>query len=140
MSVEKKRFLRFNMAKGVSIEECVRKARKYIKEQGICLLLFDVKDSRKYKNRESLRKLLCEMTERLNYKFAKYFPENDLRCANKKEKGFEFLFSDSSLAGINSAEIIPEIVNYQKREYSEVTLHWNVAKDGWDDEGIEIIK
>ena len=35
------------------------------------------------------------------------------------------------MAGINSAEVIPEIITYQKQHYSHILLHWEVVEDGY---------
>lgn len=126
--------------KGKSIEECVKKAKKYIQKKGICLFLFDVKDSRKACNRNELNNLLIKMMEDLNFKFEEYFPENYLATYTRKEKGFEILLGDGSWAGINNAEIIPKIIDYQKIEYPDIPLYWGVAKNGWDTEGTKIVK
>lgn len=117
--------------KGLTVSECVKKARKYIKEYGICLLWFDVRGSRRLDLRQ-LRRRLEAMIKDLNSKFADYFPENDLAVINRSEKGFPgIILGDLSYVGINDAEIIPEIVKYQKEKYPDISFWWGVAKDGY---------
>ena len=130
--------------KGLTIDECVKRAEKFIASQGICLLLYDIKGSRKMYNRENIKgslNLTAEefaqkieyMKEILNTKFSEYMPENNLRIGGGKlEKGFQIYRGDSAVAGINSAEIIPEIVNYQKQMFPDIPLYWSVAKDLFD--------
>ena len=80
------------------------------------------------------------MMEDLNAKFSEYFPENSLATYTRREKGFEFLLGDGSWAGINSAEIIPKIIHYQEKNYQEIKLYWDVARDGFDKKGVKIVK
>jgi len=42
------------MTKGSSIKACVKKAQKYIEQNGVCLLLFDVKGHRFFQNNQKL--------------------------------------------------------------------------------------
>jgi hypothetical protein len=125
--------------KGMSVEECVEKAEKLISKHGICLLLFDVKNSRGFADREKLRINLLNMMKDLNEKFRDYFPENNLTSPTKR-KGFEDLLGDGSWAGIDFPYAIEEIINYQKEAYPKIELYWGIAKDGFDEEGIKIVK
>lgn len=125
--------------KGMSLEECVEKARKFIFKYGSCLLLFNVKNSKKFKDRQELNYNLFNMMQDLNKKFEEYLPENNL-ASIRKEKGFVSLLGDGSWAGITSPGIIAEIINYQKREYPEIPLYWGIAKDGRDEEGTKIVR
>lgn len=119
--------------KGLTIDECVKKARKYIKKYGACLLWFDVVGSRRFSDPHWLRHRLETMMKDVNSKFSDYFLETDLAIAGRVEKGFQTLRpgDDSSWAGINNAEIIPEIIEYQKEKYSDIPVYWGVAKDGY---------
>ncbi len=108
--------------KGLTIEECVRRAEKFIGSQSVCLLLYDIKGSRNFEVNEFIQK-------------SKYMPKNDLDFRGIFKKGFQIYRGDGAVAGINSAEIIPEIVNYQKKMFPDVQLYWSVAKDGFDKEG-----
>lgn len=47
---------------------------------------------------------------------------------------------DGSWAGINNAEVIPKIIDYQRTEYFDVPLYWGVARDGYDARGTRIVK
>lgn len=128
------------MKQGLSIEECVRRAEKFIELRGMCLLLLDMKESRtivpEYKGR---RDKLTEIVTDLNQSFADYFPQNDLAVLSRIESGFRIFRGDSAMAGINSSDIIPEIIQYQEKNYPEAPLYWSVAEDGYDDEGFSHI-
>jgi len=134
------KILSSKLNKGLSIEECVDKAREYITDQGICLLLFDVKGSRKVKDQNNLQNRLEIMMQDLNSKFSDYFPENSLAAPTRIEKGFQVLLGDGSWAGINHTDIIPEIYDYQKTNYPDIPVYWGVAKDGFDKEGVSVVK
>lgn len=128
------------MSKGMSIDECVKNAETFIQNNGICLLLFDVKGSSNYDNPTDLINRLYDMMKDLNKKFGKYFPEHKLAVSFRKEKGFKFLLGDASWTGINSADVIPEIISYQKNKYPDIDLYWGVAIDGYDEERTKIAK
>ncbi len=125
--------------KGMSLEQCINSAREIISQQGKCLLLFDVKDS-KSKDRQELGEHLEEMMKDLNQKFQAYFPEHNLAVYSRKEKGFQFLLGDGSWTAINSAEIISLIIKYQREKYPLLILYWGVAKDGYDEPHVRIVK
>ena len=127
------------MKKGLSIEDCIEKSRKFIFKYGSCLLLFDVKNSRSFKDRQKLNDDLFGMMEDLNKKFDAYLPQNNL-ASIKKEKGFVSLLGDGSWAGVNSPGVVEEIINYQKRKYPHIPLYWGIAKDGRDEEGTKIVR
>jgi hypothetical protein len=128
------------MAKGMSLDLCVKLAEDYIAHQGMCLLLFDVKESRKFEHPAKLMQRLSSMMEDLNQKFEPYFPEHNLAACSRKEKGFQFLLGDGSWTAINSASIIPKIINYQSKNYPNIPLYWAVAKDGYDRERTKIVR
>jgi hypothetical protein len=127
-------------SKGLSVEDCVNEAEKLISKNGICLLLFDVKKSRNFEDVNGLSIQLFKMMKDINKKFYDYFPKNSLATLTRVEKGFEGLLGDGSWAGINSSKIIPEIISYQKENYSNIPLYWGVAEDGWDEERIALVK
>lgn len=126
--------------KGVTVDECIKKADKFIKSKGICLFLFDVKDSRKYSNREELRNQLLSLRTELNSEFGDYFPENDLAVKYRMEKGFTYFYGDGSWVGINNSEAIIKITNYINQKMPSTKLYFDVARDGYDSPNIEIIK
>ncbi len=119
--------------KGLTVGRCVNRARRYISKYGVCLLWFDVVGSTKFPERQKLYYRMKAMMRDLNSKFSDYFPKNDLDIIGKIEKGFEILWrGDESCAGINDAEIIREIIKYQKEKYPDMPLYWGVAKDGYE--------
>jgi len=126
--------------KGLTIDECVEKAEEIISQQGQCLLLFDVKGSRKVPDRNKLTLDLIEMIKDISTQFDEYFPENTLAVYGRQEKGFMHLLGDASWTGINSSEAIPKIVQYQRENYPEIPLAWGVAIDGYDQEGMKLVK
>jgi len=117
--------------KGMSIEECVSEASRLISENGVCLLTFDAVDSRNSPDRAQLQLDLFELAEDLSKRFKDYMPENDLVVRLVVKKGFSSFLGDRAMAGINSAEVIPEIITYQKQHYSHILLHWEVVEDGY---------
>lgn len=125
--------------KGITIEECVDKANKLISENGICLLLFDVQGSKKYIDRQELQTKLINLIHELNIVFDEYFPENTLATQSRLEKGFFNLLGDGSWVGINNSEVIPMVANYVHENYSNISLNYDVAKDGYD-EDVNIVK
>jgi len=128
------------MVKGMSVDRCVRNAKDFIKNQGACLLLFDVKKSESFKNSSELVNSLLSMMEDINQEFGGFFPENNLAVYSRKEKGFQFLLGDGSWAGINRPDIIPRVIEYQKNKYPDIPLYWSVARDGYDKENVKIVK
>lgn len=128
--------------KGLSVDECLKKADKYIQNNNQCLFLFDVKGSKKYESdqRDELQKRLFILINDLNIKFDEYFPENCLATPTRKEKGFFSLLGDGSWVGINNSEVIPKIIDVLNKDYSDISFNFGVAKDGFDQEGLKIIK
>lgn len=126
--------------KGLSIEECVKRAEKFINKNGMCLFLLDVKGSKKFSNRQELQNRLKIIVQKLNEKFDEYFPENTLAVSFREEKGFGNILGDGMWAGINNSNAISKIVTYLNQNYSDISFYLGVAEDGYDDEGLKIIK
>jgi len=126
--------------KGVTIDECIKKADKYIRAKGLCLFLFDVKDSKKYLDRQELQHQLVSLAADLNSEFNEYFPENDLMVINQKEKGFINFLGDASWAAINSSEVITKIANFMSEKMPSIKFHFDVARDGFDSPNLKIAK
>lgn len=129
-------------AKGISVEECVKKAESLIKKNGTCLFLFDVKGSKKYsiEGRQKLQYQLIDMITGINTEFDEYFPQNNLALLVEEEKGFNSLLGDGSWVGINNSAVIPKITDYIKKNYSNIEFHFNVAKDGFDEKALKTVK
>ncbi|MDD4106470.1 MAG: hypothetical protein PHX84_00805 [Candidatus Shapirobacteria bacterium] len=126
--------------KGVSIEECIKKADKYIKNNGSCLFLFDVKGSRIHPNRQQLQEQLIDLMANLNSEFEQYLPENNLMISPRFEKGFSSILGDASWAGINNSEVIVKIVDFIHQKMPTVEFHFDVAQHGFDSPNLKIIK
>lgn len=126
--------------KGVSVEECIRKADKFIKSNGSCLFLFDVKDSKIHPNRQQLQEQLIELMATLNSEFEHYLPKNNLMVSDIPEKGFSKLLGDASWAEINNSEAIVKIVDFIHQKMPSVEFHFDVAQHGFDTPNLKIIK
>ncbi|MDD4785103.1 MAG: hypothetical protein PHH12_01445 [Candidatus Shapirobacteria bacterium] len=131
-----------NFKKGIPVYECVQKAESLIKKNGTCLFLFDVKNSKKYstEDRQKLQYQLKNMITEMNIEFDEYFPKNNLATETREEKGFYSLFGDSSWAGINNSEIIPKMVDFIYQKCPEFSFHFNIARDGYDQEAMKTVK
>lgn len=123
--------------KGLTVDECVKKAREYISKNRMCLLVFDVRGSRKFLDQRRLNKVLLPMIEDINDKFSRYLPR--VGPFGNKTGFSDLFFGDSSWAIINDAEIIPKIIEYQKEQYPDIPLHWGIAKDLLDQEGTALV-
>lgn len=134
------RIVNENSKKGVSIDECVKKADKYIKSNGSCLFLFDVKNSKKHPNRQQLQEQLIELMATLNSEFEQYLPKNNLMVSVKDEKGFSNLLGDASWAGINNSEAIMKIVDFIYQKMPLVQFYFDVAQHGFDSPNLKVIK
>jgi len=140
---------RWRKKRSMRVGNCVAKARKYIDEQGMCLLLFDVEGSRNFPDRDELQTKLHAMVRDLNSKFRDYFPENSLLGVPERiekgvlfyriDRGFEFVGGDGGAAGINNPDIIPEICKYQKTKYPDIPVYWGVARDWYDKKGMSLV-
>lgn len=126
--------------KGISVSKCVDKAQKYIKDNGVCLFLFDVKGSKNYKDRQQLQIKLKDLISDMNIEFDQYFPKNNLAVQTREEKGFYGLLGDGSWVGISNSEVIPKMVEFMKEKLPDVSFHFNVAKDGRDHEALKTVK
>jgi hypothetical protein len=127
-------------SKGLTIDECLNKAEEYIKMYGMCLFLLDVKGSKSYRSRQKLQDVLTQIMNDLNKEFNEYFPENNLATVVRKEKGFFEWLGDGAWVGINNSIAIGKIKKFLDEKYPEVSFYWSVAKDGYDEEGIKVVK
>lgn len=126
-----------NTEKGISIEACTEKANLYIEQNGECLFVLDLKKSRE-NNNNSVR--LDELLEDLNTMFDEHLPHNQLRTQHAEDRGFMRILGDGILAGISSSQVIPEAAEYIEGHYSDLDFYYNVAVDGYDEDGIRTIK
>ncbi len=129
-----------NSQKGVSVDECIKKADKYINQNGSCLFLFDVKDSRVNPNRQQLQEQLINLMAVLNTEFEQYLPENNLMVSVRQEKGFSSLFGDGSWAGINNSQVIEKIIDFIHQKMPSVEFYFDVAQHGYDSPNLKIVK
>lgn len=127
-----------NAHKGLSIDECVERARSILSSQQAYLLLYDVSSStsRPYPLvKQEMRRLNDGIMER----FAPYLPRNDLRVPGTHERGFAIIRGDSGVGAVNDEEVLPRIIDYQQQEHPGLRLAWSVAKDGFDNEGFSYL-
>jgi hypothetical protein len=115
--------------KGFSLEKCIKLGTKFISEDNICLIGFDVKEFTKIPYPKNVN-LLREMVDNINEKFSHYLPVGRFNDPATDAKGFQIYRGDSAIAQINSIEGIKEIMDYQKENYSTMPLHWRIAKQG----------
>ena len=128
-----------NLEKGVTLEKCIKKADKYIKSKGFCLFIFDIKDSKKYLNRQELQNQIFNLTAELNTEFDEYFQKNKY-VNGKEEKGFVTIIGDSSLACINNSEAITKISDYISQKMPSIQFYFDVARDAFDREALKLIR
>jgi len=123
-------------SKGLSIDECVRRAEKLIAQQGICVLAMDVKGSYEHlqSNAELFSERLYHLVSDLNSRFREYLPENKIITCDE-EQGFKRIRGDQIIGGVNSAKAVKLIYDYLTENYADLPMYWSIAKDGWDDEG-----
>jgi hypothetical protein len=126
--------------KGLSLDACIRRAEKYIAEQGLCVLAMDVKNSGEYLKKEGYvyTDKLRNMVRDLNHAFVGYLPVNSI-ITGAEEKGFKIVRGDQIIGAINSAEAVKKIHDYQIEHYPKMPLYWTVAKDGWDEKGFRSV-
>lgn len=129
-----------NYEKGISVEACIKRADEFIKKNGLCLFLMDLKGSKQFSNRQELNTQLGLLIQDLNTEFDEYFPENNLATSTRTEKGFPFLFGDGAWTAINNSEVIPKIIDYSSNNYPELNFYYNVAEDGYDEDGTRTVK
>lgn len=126
-----------SIEKGISIETCIEKADKYIEENGACLFVLDLKNSR---SRTATLERLDNLLDDLNVMFDEYLPQNQLRTAIDTDRGFMRVLGDGVLAGITDARVIPETAEYIQEHYEDLSFYYNVAVDGYDKEGTRTIR
>jgi hypothetical protein len=129
-----------NPKKGVSVDECIKKADKYISTNGSCLFLFDIKDSKKHPNRQQLQEDLLNLMTSLNSEFEQFLPENNLMVSVRTEKGFSNLLGDASWACINNSGVILKIVDFIHQKMPSVQFYFDIAQHGLDSQNLKIIK
>jgi hypothetical protein len=122
------------MEKGMSLEECLEKAEKYISEQGMCYLAFDVQESSKM-SRDFFYKKISSLKKDINKNFMKYFVGDVFGENSRGIRGYlEISRGDSAGTYISSPKAIKEIIDYTKKNYPDFPLKWAVAKDCRDAE------
>lgn len=123
----------------MDLKSCSLRAAELITANGICLFLFDMIDSKK-DFAGNLHRQLGKLTISLNQVFADYLPENDLAVSGRIEKGFMHILGDASWAGINHYEVIGLVNEYTQENYPEIKLRYSVAENGYDRQGIRLVR
>lgn len=127
--------------KGMSRDLCIDKAHEFIAKNGVCLFLIDLVGSTGLSGESSsvVFNRYDEMVENLNDKFVDNLPEHNL-VNGDEEQGFRRILGDGVVGGVDSHLVVSEIIDYIEGDYSDISLRYGVAQDGWDEEGIGIIK
>lgn len=126
--------------KGMGVEECMRRAEEFIGQNGACLFLMDIAGSRHHPDQAKLFEDYERLLAELNAEFDEYLPVNDLAIPSQSTKGFDILIGDGAGGGINSSEVIPQIIGFADDNYPDLALRYGVAADGFDQEGVRLIK
>jgi|TARA_B100002003_G_C14135459_1_gene546051 hypothetical protein len=125
--------------KGSTLEQCVEKAEKYISQNGVCVLVYDVKNSSSKDDLQSIYITLDKINEDLNVRFAKFIP-NEPFGYDCQGHGFQSYMGDSAFSAVNSTSGIKEIIEYTHQSYPDIEFHWEIAKDYWDKKAIRMLK
>ena len=125
------------LEKGLTPEKCIEKATAYIAENGACLFLTDLVGSRQASSEvyQQYDKLLSDLTQL----FDDHLPENTL-LNGETEQGFHRVLGDGGVAAIDTSDIIMPIIEYACEQYPDLSLRYGVARDGWDKEGVKLLK
>lgn len=124
--------------KGMDIDACIAKADELIQKNGMCLFLMDIVGSSGL-NSAQLDEDFDNLLKDLDAKYASYLPENGL-TNRRKEQGFHRILGDAATGAINDSAVIPLIAGHAVDNYPQLPLRYSVAKDGWDEEAIALIK
>ena len=126
--------------KGMTLEECTDRANRFIGRNGICLLLLDVQNASQYYYTSTMHQFyenFQQLLAGLNTNFAEYMPPNDLLAYGQEYAGFRTVIGDSAGAGINSSEVIPDIMAYTN---DILPCYFAVGEDGFDREATKLVK
>ena len=124
----------------LTIDQCVARAEAYIQQNGACLMLMDVIGSRQFMDDERRNQDFVAMIHQLNQQFDEYLPENNLTAIDRTEKGFHIIMGDAVTGGISDSRVIPAVAEFAETNYPHIPLRYGIAKDGYDNEGIALIK
>jgi hypothetical protein len=126
--------------KGMDLEECMDRATRFIGRNGMCLFLMDIVDSRLYPDQTKLFRDFDQLLIDLDAEFREYLPQNNLAVRARADQGFNVFWGDGAGGGINDASAIPRIMEFASENYPEIKLRYAVAEDGYDREGVKLIK
>lgn len=131
-----------NTEKGMTPELCYERAVEIISKNGVCLLLMDLVGSSKMEERfrSDVFDRYSDLLTRLNEEFEDYLPANKLVNGSREDKGFVFALGDAAAAAINSPHVVNEVIEIVNNEYPDIPLRYGVAEDGWDEEGVRLVK
>lgn len=123
-----------------SANSLVVRARKILEKRNSFLLVFDVKDSRKYypNGTEELLMRLDEFCSRVTRKYRANIVRGEVNTRSYF-KSFCRIIGDGGGGYFNKAEVVEEIMELARKELSSVEFWWNVAEDIWDEENSRII-
>lgn len=126
----------------LDLDYLLEKASNFIDEcpEKQCLLLFDLVGSKQYDSRSELQQDLKAMTSYFNSKFAECFPTSNIGNLVDYQKGFQYILGDGSWAVINDPTTAKNIIEYHDGRFPHIPVRWNVARDGFDNDNIEIVR
>lgn len=124
-----------NKVGALDVPACIQRAKELIASEGICLFLIDMVHSTKMTPLESKARYddLSMLLDRANIAFSEHMPVNTLATGSREEQGFSHGLGDARWAGINDSSVISDFVDLKNELFPELSLHYSVAKDGWDD-------
>jgi hypothetical protein len=126
--------------KGMNLEECVRRADRFLALNGVYLLVMDIVGSRDYPDRAKLFADYCQLLTDLNNEFQDYLPTNSLTSRDRIEQGFNPITGDGATAGVNDSSVIEKVMEFAKEHPTAIPLRYAVAEDGYDYEGIRLLR
>lgn len=124
-----------NKVGALSVPACVERATELIKSEGACLFLIDMVHSTKMISPEREARYLdfLNLRHEASVRFAEHMPMNKLATGSREEQGFSEALGDASWAGIDDPSVINDFVAFKDELFPLLSLHYSVAKDGWDD-------
>lgn len=124
--------------KGLSIEQCVERAERILEVSSLCLFQIDLVDSRMdVMGYEHAR--MQGFIGSVNATFAARLPVYSIARYGVAEQGMAGLVrGDEAYVGVDSPNLIVDIVDFKEIEYPELKLHYGVAVDGWDKDGFSL--
>lgn len=115
---------------GLTIEECVGRAERFIEMNGRCYLAMDVIGSSRM-DTDLFYEKIAQVEKEINENFMQYFLGDVHWGRSAGMKGyFEICRGDKLGTYVNSAEAVEELINFYEKNYSDFPARWAVGKEG----------